>query len=181
MTPIQFDRRALLTCSAAGGAALLGLLGSVADSAAGQTSAPSGRSRRIVSAHRADGKSYIATDETADPGGLWATKPDQLLGPAPPDEPRVLTRVTGETRAFVATIQPSRDPKPNLENRIGFHRTPGIAYCYILSGELVYLVDTQEVKVRAGDLVVERNTLHSWRNETGSPVPMLVVVVNASA
>jgi quercetin dioxygenase-like cupin family protein len=42
-------------------------------------------------------------------------------------------------------------------------------------------VDTQEAKVRVGDLVVERNTLHSWRNETNSPVPMLVVVVNATA
>jgi hypothetical protein len=35
--------------------------------------------------------------------------------------------------------------------------------------------------VRAGDLVVERNTLHSWRNESTVPVAMLITVVNASA
>jgi quercetin dioxygenase-like cupin family protein len=81
----------------------------------------------------------------------------------------------------VATIQPSKDPKPNLENRVGFHRTPGIAYCFMLTGEIVLLVDTQEIRVRAGDLVVERNTLHSWRNEGTVPVAMLITVVNASA
>ena len=99
---------------------------------------------------------------------------DSPAGPVPMGCP-------GQTRCFVATIAPSPDPKPDLTNRIGFHRTPGIAYCYVLSGEIVFLVDTAEVKVRTGDLIVERNTDHSWRNETSSPVTMLITVVNAEA
>jgi hypothetical protein len=170
----------MLTLSAAG--ALVGLFEEVAGATAGQQpAAPIGRVRRIVTGHNAAGKSYIVSDDMAPAANLWATKPDQLLGPVPAGEPQALTRVTGETRFFVATIQPSKDPRPNLENRIGFHRTPGIAYCYILDGELVFLVDTQEVRVRAGDLVVERNTMHSWRNEGTSPVAMLVALVNATA
>ena len=32
-----------------------------------------------------------------------------------------------------------------------------------------------------GDLVVERNTFHSWRNETTAPCTMLIVVNNGTA
>ena len=114
-------------------------------------------------AHDAEGKSSIASDEMVAVANLWTTGPDRVLGDAAAGERLQVARVTGETRHFVAAIQPSRDPKPNLTNRLGFHRTAGIAYCYILTGELFFLVDTQEVKIRARDLVVERNTMHSWR------------------
>jgi hypothetical protein len=188
MTSQKFDRRSVLAYSAVGGAALAGaLFGAVNETVvSGQVApatlpVPAGRMRRVVSGHDAGGKSYIVSDEMADLANLWTTKPDQPLGLAPAGEPRQLSHVTGETRFFMTTIQPSKDPKPSLENRVGFHRTPGIAYCFMLTGEIVFLVDTQEVRVRAGDLVVERNTMHSWRNEGTVPVAMLITVVNASA
>jgi hypothetical protein len=177
----KIGRRAMLACSASASAAVVGLFAAPDEAAAGQTPVPAGHMRRIVTGRNAQGKSYIVSDEMAAVGNLWTTKPDQPIGQAPPGEPRTLTHATGEGRFFVAAIQPSKDPKPNLENRGGFHETPGIAYCYILNGELVFLVDTQEVKVRAGDLIVERNTFHSWRNEGTTPVSMLITVVNASA
>jgi quercetin dioxygenase-like cupin family protein len=43
------------------------------------------------------------------------------------------------------------------------------------------MVDTQEVRIKAGDLVVERNTMHSWRNEGTEPVTMAITVVTAVA
>jgi hypothetical protein len=191
MSSRKYDRRSVLAYSATGGVAFVGALGTMFGPTtgivfAGQAAAtappvPAGRMRRIVTGHKADGKSYIVSDEMADVANLWTTQPDQPLGLAPAGEPRQLSRVTGQTRFFKTTIQPSKDPKPNLENRIGFHRTPGIAYCFMLTGEIVFLVDTQEVRVRAGDLVVERNTMHSWRNEGTVPVDMLITVVNASA
>jgi hypothetical protein len=184
----KYDRRSVLAYSAAGGAALAGaLFGAVTETAvAGQGApavlpVPNGRARRIVTGHNPSGKSYIVSDEMVDVANLWTTKPDQPIGVAPEGEPHQLSHATGETRFFMTTIQPSKDPKPNLENRIGFHRTPGIAYCFMLTGEIVFLVDTKEVRVRAGDMVVERNTMHSWRNEGTVPVAMLITVVNASA
>jgi quercetin dioxygenase-like cupin family protein len=57
------------------------------------------------------------------------------------------------------TLQPSHG------HRIGFHRTPGIAYVHVLTGEIIYMVDRQELRLWAGELVVERGTEHSWRNE----------------
>jgi mannose-6-phosphate isomerase-like protein (cupin superfamily) len=191
MSSRKIDRRSMLAYSAASGAALTGGLGmmlggwgEIVLAAQGTPPAlpmPAGRMRRVVTGHNADGKSYIVSDEMADLGNLWTTKPDQPLGVPPAGEARQLSHATGETRFFMTTIQPSKDPKPTLANRLGFHRTPGIAYCFMLTGEIVFLVDTQEVTVRAGDLVVERNTLHSWRNEGTVPVAMLITVVNASA
>jgi mannose-6-phosphate isomerase-like protein (cupin superfamily) len=136
--------------------------------------------RRIVTAHDAEGKSYIASDEVVPVTSLWTTRPDQPLGAAASGERLQVSHATGDTRHFVATIQPSKDPKPDMENRLGFHRTPGVAYCYMLTGEIVFLVDTKEVRLKAGDLVVERNTMHSWRNEGSIPVSMLITTVTVT-
>ena len=43
------------------------------------------------------------------------------------------------------------------------------------------MVDREEVRLKAGDLVVERGTDHSWRNEGDTPVALLVTVVSAEA
>ena len=135
--------------------------------------------RRVVTAHNAEGKSYIANDEIVDAANLWSGTPERPLGTTTGTEPPGVTHATGQTRCFVAAIPPSKDPKPTTVNRIGYHRANGIAYCLILNGALTFLVDTQEVVVRAGDVVVERNTLHSWRNEGAEPVSMFIVTVSA--
>ena len=145
----KISRRAMLASSAGASAALVALFAAPNEAVAGQTPVPTGRMRRVVTGRNAQGKSYIVSDEMADVGNLWTTKADQPIGQAPSGEPRRVTHATGDGRCFVAAIAPSKEPKPNLENRIGFHETPGVAYCYILNGELVLLVDTQEVKVRA--------------------------------
>jgi hypothetical protein len=181
---MEFDRRALLTLALGAPAATLaaGLLG-VDQAAAGQ-SAEGARARtirRVVTAHDAEGRSFIAIDDTVPMADVWRTAPERPIGTVPGSEQLLVSRATGETRFFLASIAPSPDPKPNLENRIGFHRTGGIAYCYVLNGEIVFLVDKQEVRVRAGEVVVERNTMHSWRNEGTEPVVMAITVVTATA
>jgi cupin domain len=183
----QFDRRTILTFAFGGPTAVTvaaGMFGvAVDDAVAGQgaTRAPARTVRRIVTAHNAEGRSFIAVDDSVPMADIWRTQPDRPIGTVPGDEKLLVGRATGETRFFLAAIPPSTDPKPNLQNRLGFHRTGGIAYCYILNGELVFLVDTQEVRIKAGDLVVERNTMHSWRNEGTEPVTMAITVVTAVA
>jgi mannose-6-phosphate isomerase-like protein (cupin superfamily) len=182
---LRIDRRMLLTAAFGGPAALTlaGLVG-IDEAFAGQNGGarPAARTmRRIVTAHDAEGRSVIALDETVPISDVWKTQPDRPIGTVPGDEKLLVTKATGETRFFMAAIPPSGDPKPNLQNRIGFHRTGGVAYCYVINGELVFLVDTKEVRVRAGDVVVERNTMHSWRNEGTEPVVMAITVVTATA
>ncbi len=179
-------RRAVLQGSAVGGAAVaVGLFGPLAGVAvAGQSAVQpvtSGRIRRVATGQNAAGKSYIAVDEVVDINDVWTTTADEPLGPAPDGEQRSdFSHPTGETRFFVAALPPSTDPKPDLTNRIGFHKTPGVAYCYVLSGEIVFLVDEEEVRLRAGDLIVERGTDHSWRNEGSEPVGLAIVVATAT-
>jgi mannose-6-phosphate isomerase-like protein (cupin superfamily) len=185
----EIGRRAMLERTAVGGAAVAaGLFGSSsvpvegAQADAGLAHAvTTGRMRRVVSAHDSEGKSFIESDEVVDIGSLWTTTSDQLLGPGPDGEPTRALRPTGASRYYIATIVRSPDPMPTLDNRLGFHRTPGVAYVHVLTGEIVYMVDREEVRLQAGDLVVERGTEHSWRNEGETPVGLLVTVITSEA
>jgi quercetin dioxygenase-like cupin family protein len=39
----------------------------------------------------------------------------------------------------------------------------------VLEGEIVLVLDTQEVKLKAGEFVVQRGTNHAWSNRSGKP------------
>jgi hypothetical protein len=181
----RFGRRAMIEHSTLGVAAMAASLLGLSDVAFGQSAQrPAGAgatTRRIVSGQNADGKSVIAKQDLVEVSSLWTTSPEELLGSPATGEPKQVSRLTGQTRAWVASIQPSKDPKPSLTNRIGFHRTPGIAYCYMISGEVFYMVDLEEIKVTTGELIVERYTMHSWRNEGTEPATMFIVLINANA
>ncbi|MBM3771190.1 MAG: cupin domain-containing protein [Acidimicrobiia bacterium] len=181
-------RREMLQMSAAGGLTLAtGLFGALvaeAGAAAGDVGSitpQNGKLRRVVSALNAEGKSFIGTDDSVELANLFSTPAGKVMGEGAKGEPaHALSTATGQTRCFVASIPPHTDKKPTMQNRIGFHKGAGISYCLILNGGLTYMTDTQETVVRAGDLVVERSTLHSWRNDSSAPVSMFIVSVNAS-
>ena len=129
---VQFDRRTILTFAFGGPTAVTlaaGMFGVGVDEAfAGQgaTRAPARTVRRIVTAHNAEGKSFIAVDDSVPMADIWRTQPEKPIGTVPGDEKLLVGRATGETRFFLAAIPPSTDPKPNLQNRVGFHRTGGM-------------------------------------------------------
>ena len=181
-------RREMLQMSAAGGLTLAtGFFGALvveAEAAAGDVGSitpKNGQLRRVVSALNAEGKSYIGIDESVELANLFSTPAGKVMGEAGQSEaPPALTTATGQTRCFVASIPPHTDTKPTMENRIGFHQGAGISYCLILNGALTYMTDTQETVVCSGDLVVERSTLHSWRNDSAAPVSMFIVTVSAA-
>ena len=58
------------------------------------------------------------------------------------------------------------------------HRTETIDYAVVLDGEIVLLLDDQEVHLKAGDVVIQRGTNHAWSNRTGKPVKMLYVLID---
>jgi quercetin dioxygenase-like cupin family protein len=58
------------------------------------------------------------------------------------------------------------------------HRTLTIDYVFVLSGEVTMLMDIPpEVKLKAGDVVIQRNTMHSWRVDGTTPVSLLASLV----
>src|SRR3954469_17087719 len=47
-------------------------------------------------------------------------------------------------------------------------------FCIVLEGELVLVLDTQEVTVKAGDFVIQRGTSHAWSNRTRKPAVVAI-------
>jgi mannose-6-phosphate isomerase-like protein (cupin superfamily) len=42
-------------------------------------------------------------------------------------------------------------------------------FCLVLEGEITLVLDTEEVELKAGDIVVQRGTNHAWSNRTERP------------
>jgi mannose-6-phosphate isomerase-like protein (cupin superfamily) len=47
-------------------------------------------------------------------------------------------------------------------------------FCIVLEGEIVLVLDTQEVTVKAGEFVIQRGTNHSWSNRSGKPAVVAI-------
>jgi mannose-6-phosphate isomerase-like protein (cupin superfamily) len=60
------------------------------------------------------------------------------------------------------------------------HRTQSIDYGVVLAGEMVLVLDEQEVVLKPGSVVVQRGTNHAWANRSGAVCRMLFVLVGGS-
>ena len=58
------------------------------------------------------------------------------------------------------------------------HRTQTVDYAVVLEGEIVMLLDDDEVHLEAGDVVIQRGTNHAWSNRSDKPAKMLYVLVD---
>ncbi|MDE3176950.1 MAG: cupin domain-containing protein [Pseudomonadota bacterium] len=58
------------------------------------------------------------------------------------------------------------------------HRTESIDYGIVLDGEIVLLLDDEEVALKTGDVVVQRGTIHAWANRSPKITRMLFVLTD---
>ena len=58
------------------------------------------------------------------------------------------------------------------------HRTQTVDYAVVLEGEVVMLLDQEEVHLKAGDVVIQRGTNHAWSNRSQKPCKMLYVLID---
>jgi mannose-6-phosphate isomerase-like protein (cupin superfamily) len=134
--------------------------------------------RRVVTVIDDNGVSRIESDGDAVPGDISATgDPEEFsfLSPAngflvrrvevPPDSSRFFDETGG----------------PRLpEAHEGMHQTATIDILQILEGELWCLLDSgEETCLRAGDVIVQRGTVHAWRNRTEEVTRYLAIMVTA--
>ena len=61
----------------------------------------------------------------------------------------------------------------------GMHKTNTVDYCVVLSGEVWVVLDESEVRLRAGDCLVQRGTNHAWSNRTDEPCVIAFVLIAA--
>ncbi|CAH1650854.1 MULTISPECIES: cupin domain-containing protein [unclassified Chelatococcus] len=59
----------------------------------------------------------------------------------------------------------------------GMHVTPTIDYVCVIRGEIVAVMEDNEARLAPGDMLVQRATVHAWKNETDDYAEMFVVMV----
>ncbi|MDP3671006.1 MAG: cupin domain-containing protein [Telluria sp.] len=59
------------------------------------------------------------------------------------------------------------------------HTTRSIDYAFVLSGEIVAVLDEDEVVMRAGDVLIQRGTNHAWSNRSDVPATVGFVLIDA--
>ena len=63
----------------------------------------------------------------------------------------------------------------------GMHTTDTVDFEYVISGEVwLELDDGEEVRLRAGDTVVQNGTRHAWHNRGTDACRMVVISVGAN-
>src|SRR5262245_12006834 len=147
--------------------------------------------RRVVTGTNGAGRSFVESDGDASaiPGfaELWVGSARDPLVAAPargdpwsrvePPPGAVSWRIFDlPPDEVVAAYLASRD-LPEVEAS-GFHRTGTLDYVLILDGEIRLELDEGAVDLSSGDCVVQRGTRHAWRNRSGRPVKLAVVMVS---
>lgn len=138
--------------------------------------------RRVVTGHDANGKAIITIDEnlpvnSARPGVTtavaWTTEGFPVDNNGNADEGK---RQTGTTHAN-GTVFRIIEFAPGNGGRN--HRTDSIDYLCILSGEIDMDIDGAEVHLKAGDVMVQRGTIHNWINRGTEPCVIAFVLIAA--
>jgi quercetin dioxygenase-like cupin family protein len=64
-------------------------------------------------------------------------------------------------------------------NKAHMHRTETIDYVLVLEGEIEMDMDDSTVKMKAGDVMVQRGTNHAWSNRSNSRARVAFVLIDA--
>ena len=59
-----------------------------------------------------------------------------------------------------------------------FHKTESLDYAIVLEGEIVAMLDEGETVMKAGDVLIQRATNHSWSNRTRQNCRMAFVLLS---
>jgi quercetin dioxygenase-like cupin family protein len=140
--------------------------------------------RRVVTGHDAKGHAIVEVDEIAKnvisnrPGGsscvVWSTKgfPVDNDGFNDPTGGSFKTTVDGGTVFRIVHYAPGVTPRN--------HRTDSIDYAVVISGAIEMELDNGVVaKLKAGDVLVQRGTIHNWVNRGTEPCIIAFVLIDA--
>lgn len=139
--------------------------------------------RRVVTGHDANGRAVVLIDETAKnqassrPGAtacvVWTTEgfPVDNTGERDDGLRRTGTTLPNGTVFRLLELAPGAGPRN--------HRTDSIDYAVIISGEIDMELDDTTVHLKAGDVLVQRGTIHNWVNNGTEPCVIAFVLIAA--
>jgi len=139
--------------------------------------------RRVVTGHDDQGRAIVRVDEICrnvisrrprhQSCVIWSTG---TLPADNSDDANGAAREVGTTQPN-GTVFRIVEYQPGVAARV--HRTESIDYAVVLSGEIDMQLDGSEVHLRAGDVLVQRGTLHNWVNRGTQPCVIAFVLVAA--
>jgi mannose-6-phosphate isomerase-like protein (cupin superfamily) len=140
--------------------------------------------RRVVTGHDDAGRAIVQIDEiaknlvSARPGAtagvVWTTEgfPVDNNGSADEGLRKTGTTLANGTVFRVLELMPGSSPRN--------HRTDSIDYAVVMSGEIDMELDESTVHLKAGDVLVQRGTIHNWVNRGTVPCVIAFVLIAAN-
>jgi quercetin dioxygenase-like cupin family protein len=139
--------------------------------------------RRVITGHDANGRAVVKVDEVSKniissrPGAtacvVWTTASFPVNNTGDDDEGlrEVGTTLKNGTVFRVIEFAPGVAPRN--------HRTDSIDYAVVVSGEIDMELENSVVHLNAGDVLVQRGTIHNWVNRGTTPCVMAFVLIDA--
>ena len=139
--------------------------------------------RRVVTGHDASGRAVVKIDEVAKnlvssrPGAtacvVWTTEgfPVDNTGEEDAGLRKTGTTLDNGTVFRILELAPGVTPRN--------HRTNSIDYAVVMSGEVDMELDDTTVHLKAGDVLVQRGTIHNWVNRGTEPCVIAFVLIAA--
>ena len=139
--------------------------------------------RRIVTGHDAKGRAVVKIDEVSKnitsnrPGAsasvVWTTESFPVNNTGDADEGLRTVRTTLQNGTVFRVIEFAPGVAPRN------HRTDSIDYAVVVSGDIDMELEDSVVHLKAGDVLVQRGTIHNWVNRGSQPCVMAFVLIDA--
>src|SRR5260370_33078425 len=139
--------------------------------------------RRGVAALDGEGKARVAVDDISGDGvssrpgaaiaNIWSTEGFPVDNAGRTDGAKEITGTTRDNGPVFRVIEYGPGVTPRN------HRTNSIDYAVVLSGEIDMELDAEIVTLRAGDVLVQRGTVHNWVNRSSAPCVIAFVLIDA--
>ncbi|HUZ75512.1 MAG TPA: cupin domain-containing protein [Stellaceae bacterium] len=139
--------------------------------------------RRVVTGHDKNGKAVVTIDEQVKniaqgrPGAMatvvWTTQGFPVNNDGSADESQRKVGTTLDNGTVCRVVEFS----PGVQRRM--HRTDSIDYAVILNGEIDMELDDSTVRLKAGDVLVQRGTIHNWVNRGTQPCTICFILIAA--
>ena len=139
--------------------------------------------RRVITGHDANGRAVVKIDEITQntPSGrpgrsacvVWTTESFPVDNTYETDggKRQVGTTLQNGTVFRVVEFMPGVSPR--------VHRTDSIDYAVVMSGEIDMELDDSDVHLKAGDVLVQRGTIHNWVNRGTDSCIIAFVLIDA--
>jgi quercetin dioxygenase-like cupin family protein len=139
--------------------------------------------RRVVTGHDAQGRAKVLIDEQVKnvisnrPGAtssvIWSSDslPVNNDGNDDPSGRHIGTTLKNGSVFRIVKFDPGVSPRN--------HRTDSIDYAVVISGEIDMALDIGTVKLKHGDVLVQRGTVHNWINNGKEPCIIAFALISA--